>query len=160
MKKKVDASELFETLNPKGEFFREVVFEIIPMISERIHVKGLAADGSAIGTYSDGYMKIRTGEVNHRHDATNLKTKKTFSTKPKYNRSADPKVIISLTRQLENDYAVLPGDKGWGVGFNNVHNFEKATWNNTRYGKTIYDLTDAEEARVAEIVEELANLMN
>jgi hypothetical protein len=160
----------FEALvAPQGELMREVVLEVIPMIHERIHVKGLAADGSLIGTYTDEYMKVRTGAFGNAKVAkkgknagkpTNAGTVSRGPNKgaarPRYNRSADPKVIISLTRQLENDYAVMPGDVGWGVGFTNSHNFDKANWNNKRYaGKVIYDLTDDEERRVVEVTEEL-----
>lgn len=144
-----------ELVSPQGELFREVALDLIPMIHDRIHQKGLAADGSEIGIYSDSYMRVRTGEVNRRANASNIKTRKEFSTKPKYNRSSDPQVILSLTRQMENDYAVLPGEVGWGIGFNNPHNFDKASWNDERYGKVVYDLTDEELEHAIKLTEEL-----
>lgn len=134
-----------ELVLPQGELFREVALDLIPMIHDRIHQKGLAADGTEIGVYSDSYMRVRTGAVKHRKD----------SKQPNYHRTSDTQVILSLTRQLENDYAVLPGEVGWGIGFNNAHNFDKATWNDKRYGKVVYDLTDEELEHAVKVTEEL-----
>lgn len=153
-----DQKLILDFVDPFGEMFREVVIDLIANIADRIHHKGLAADGTQIGTYSEAYMKVRTGEVKRRPNATNLKTKKTFSTKPKFNRTSDTKVILSLTRQMENDYVPVAGPKGWGVGFTNPHNFDKATWNNDpnrRYKKIVYDLTTEELERVIRYTEEL-----
>jgi len=141
-----ETQALFDDIkNPQGDMLRRVVTDMIPTIHDRIHVQGKAADGSQIGTYSDAYMAVRTG-----------KTQKGAQSKSanRYNRSADTKVILSLTRQLENDYSVQPGAVGWGVGFNNSLNFDKATWNNTRYGKVIFDLTSDELDRVVTLTEE------
>jgi hypothetical protein len=41
-------------------------------------------------------------------------------------RGEDRKVIVSLTRQLENDWAVLGTQTGYGIGFNNPLNRDKA----------------------------------
>lgn len=153
-----ETEKIFEELFlPKGDIFREVALELIPMIHERIHVKGLAADGSEIGVYSDGYMKVRTGDYGNskrisrgvnkgkaKDSGTISRGVNKGSSRERYNRSGDTKVILSLTRQMENDYAVVAGEIGWGIGFNNSFNYDKATWNDNRYGKTVYDLTEDE----------------
>lgn len=157
-----------EAFAPQGELLREVALELIPMIHDRIHVQGLAADGSLIGTYSDAYMRTRTGTFKNaetfkkgknagkpKNAGTATKGASQGTARQRFNRSGDTKVILSLTRQMENDYAVVPGDVGWGVGFNNSHNFDKANWNNLRYGKVVYDLTQTEQDRFVELTEQL-----
>ncbi len=54
-------------------------------MKQRIHKDGLAADGNAIGSYSSGYLNYRKNNK----------------------RGGDTKIIVSLTRQLENDRSVL-----------------------------------------------------
>lgn len=158
-----------EVTAAKSEVFREVALDLIPMIAERIHVDGKAADGSQIGTYSDAYMKVRTGDYGNADKVTrgrNAGKNKNAgvatrgaskgSARVRYNRSAETKKIISLTRQLENDYAVMPGEIGWGIGFQNAHNAEKALWNNRgESGAIVYDLTEEELAYAVKRSEEL-----
>lgn len=172
----IDASQIAEALMqrfndvvaPKSEVFREVALDLIPMIQDRIHVDGKAADGSQIGTYSNAYMKVRTGafgnadKVSKGKNAGKLKNAGTATkgsgkgaARPKYNRSTDTKKIYSLTRQMENDYAVVAGEIGWGIGFNNSHNADKARWVQAQDGKIVYDLTKEELAYAVERTETL-----
>ena len=141
---KIDKSKFSELLknkfvniiDPTSTIYRQLAVELIPIIQKRIHVQGLAADGKEIGIYTNSYLKVRM---------SNSTSKKRSASRKNYNRSSDPKVIISLTRQLENDYAVIGTVRGWGIGFNNQLNANKARWNNKRYGgRTIYDLTKDE----------------
>lgn len=80
-----------------------------------------------------------------------------FGARPKYNRSSDTKVIISLTRQLENDYAVVATDNGYGIGFNNPLNRNKATWVEETYKKIIFNLSAEEKKYITERIQELVN---
>lgn len=167
-----DADKLEELLAPQGELFREVAFQVISMLRQRIHVDGLAADGTQIGTYSPEYMKVRSGNYGNTpkvsrgpnkgqkrkgSSGTITRGERAGQPRPNYGFPAgDSKVILVLTGQLERDYAVLPGEKGgWGIGFLNAHNFEKATWNNERYGHVVWDLTDEELQEVVRITEQL-----
>lgn len=113
---------------------RPVMIELIPIIHERIHEKGQDASGSAIGDYKDSYMKTRE----------------------KHGRKEGKKVVISLTRQLENDYAVVATQKGYGIGFNNPLNFDKVGWVEEHFDKKIFSLTRAEEVYAHARFEELA----
>jgi hypothetical protein len=75
-------------------------------------------------------MKIRTGNYNNSgrkakgKDKGGLKDSGSFSRgdkkgvpRPKYNRTSDTKVVLSLTRQMENDMSVIPaGPKSYGIG--------------------------------------------
>lgn len=132
--------QAFETLFDKNYLLRPVAIETIPNMTERIHNKGLASDGSAIGTYSSPYLKYRQ----------------------KYaNRSADTKVIVSLTRQLENDWSVIETPKGYGIGFTNSFNADKLGWVEEGKDKIIHELTTAEIDYAFERINELvANALN
>jgi len=109
-------------ITDKNYLLRPVAIEVIPILTERIHGKGVASDGSQIGSYSNSYLAYRK----------------------KRNRGADPKVIVSLTRQLENDWSVLETPNGYGIGFTNAFNTQKLQWVEEGKGKNIGSLTSQE----------------
>lgn len=133
-------------------------------MKRRIHVDGLDSNETAIGQYSDPYMKIRT--LGHKVYLDNLKkstresisaadqnrkTKKVKTSSDdrqyifqKYNRNSDKKVVISLTRQMENDMVVVATAKGYGIGYNNAENAKKVGYVENTYNKKIFGLTKTE----------------
>jgi phage gpG-like protein len=119
--------------NPKP-LLRIVALDVIALVTERIHEEGKAADGGEIGQYSNRYLQLRQG---------------------KFKRSGDKKVIVSLTRQLENDWAVIATDRGYGIGFNNPFNINKIRWVESQKGKKIGSLTDAERRYAIEKLKSL-----
>jgi len=147
-------------------------------IKKRVHVRGEASDGSKIGQYSDAYMKVRTGN----YPGTALKrganvgkfreTKKAGQAgvftrgprkgqlRPIYNRTNDRSVILSLTSQMERDITIIKVENGYGIGYTNEFNYQKAIWNEERYGKPIWILSDYENKKVQEIVSEYVNDIN
>lgn len=117
----------------QDKVIRVVASTMAGEIRERIHEKGLDASGNAIGTYSLQYLKRR---------------------KKKFNRSGN-KVIISLTRNLENDWSIcqslpIKTPFGYGLGFRKSENFDKANWNEERFGD-IWKLTNDERKQVNDI---------
>lgn len=163
-----------ETLFNPEYLLRPVAIELIPMMTERIHGKGQASDGSQIGTYSPGYMKVRTGNfgnsarVSRGKNKGKVKDSGAFTrgplkgqARPKYNRSADTTIIVSLTRQLENDWSVLETTNGYGIGFTNAFNADKLRWVEEIKKKLISNLTDKELdyafERVTELVTDALN---
>lgn len=149
--------QAFETIFNNDYLLRPVATEVMPLMTKRIHQDGQAADGSQIGTYSNEYMKLRTGnygnskKVSRGKNKGKLKDAGTFTkgaevgaARPKYNRSSDTKVIVSLTRQLENDWSVLETPKGYGIGFTNSFNADKLRWVEEVKGKNIGYLTQSE----------------
>jgi len=136
-------------------YLRPVCFDLIDKLTYRIHVKGEDSNNKAIGTYSEGYMKVRTG--------TDFKSeviaRGPLKGKPreKYNRAADTKVICSLTRQLENDWNVIETTGGYGIGFLNELNFKKTGWLEHTYQKKIFALTEQELAFAVESINETVN---
>lgn len=113
-------------ISDKDKVLRTVATTMCGEIRTRIHEKGLNASGAAIGIYDPEYLKVRI----------------------KKGKTSSPKVIISFSRQLQNDFAI--GEKlpintgnGWGLGFKNNFNASKSDWMEEKYG-TIWALTSQE----------------
>lgn len=110
---------------------REIAQTMLGQTRERIHEEGKKSDGSQMGKYSKEYLIVRAR---------------------RYNRTTDPKVILSLTGQMENDWSVIAlGNQSYGLGYKNSLNADKANWNEDRYGK-IFALTKDELKQVQLIV--------
>lgn len=122
-----------QAVNPEY-LLRPICFDIIELMKKRIHIDGVATNGSPIGTYSDSYLALRA---------------------KKFSRSGDKKVIVSLTRQLENDWAVIATPKGYGVGFLNSFNLQKARYVEANKAKKIFSLSAAETEYVIETASDL-----
>ena len=131
-----DRMAAFISPEGQGDMLRAVSLSMLPIVHDRIHIEGKAADGAGIGTYSKTYLKY---------------------TRPKNNRSNDPKVILSLTRQMENDFSVVATSGKYGLGFKNDLNFDKATWAEQTYGKKIYALTNSERETTIKAAQEYTN---
>lgn len=123
-----------EQLKNKEYLLRPVAIEIIPMMTERIHQKGQASDGGQIGTYNNAYLRLRQS---------------------KYKRDASNKVIVSLTRQLESNWSVIATQSGYGIGFTNPFNLQKARWVESNKGKIIFSLSKTEQSYAVERINEL-----
>lgn len=136
---------------------------LIAEMKKRIHKDGKASDGGNIGKYSKGYIAVRSGIFkNSGKQSKGVKTvkvanagKKTKggsvgSKRTNYNRGTDPKVIISLTGQLENDYIIIPLKDGTAIGFSNSHNYDKSQWVENTYKKKIFNTTKAERDLIDE----------
>lgn len=128
--------ERLNKLRDKDYLLRPVMFDLIDLMTKRIHIDGKASDEAPIGTYSKGYLALRQRE---------------------YNRNNDPKVIVSLTRQLENDWSVIATDKGYGIGFKNPFNLQKARWVEETKSKRIFSLSPSEEKYASDYFNDLVN---
>ena len=132
---------------------------------KRIHVEGKDSNGAQIGTYSAAYLKVRTGLYSDAKKAKKgVKSAGKFSKgkskggeRPKYQRGSDPKIILSLTRQMESDMIIIPIENGAAIGYSNEFNFNKSQWNETKYKKNIFNLTEKEKERVFEVGQEFIN---
>jgi hypothetical protein len=109
--------------NPKP-LLRPVALDVLVLMTSRIHEEGKAADVGQIGTYNNNYLRLR---------------QKCFK------RSADKKIIVSQTRQLENDWSVIGTGNGWGIGFKNNVNAQKLKWVEEIKKKKIGALTASEK---------------
>jgi hypothetical protein len=128
--------EKLQILKDREYLLRPVAFDMIDLMTKRIHVDGKDAEGNEIGAYSNRYLELR---------------------QRKYNRTSDTKIIVSLTRQLENDWSVIATDKGYGVGFLNVFNNQKARWVEENKGKKIFFLSESEQKYAIERINELVS---
>lgn len=154
-----------------AEYMRFALTGLLPEVRKRIHVQGEKASGAQIGTYSNAYLKLRSGNYGNsakfsrgakkgqnKNSGNFTKGSKEGQTRPNYNRGSDPKVILSLTRQMEQDFVVIADDNVFGLGFNNPDNYNKAKWNDQRY-KDVYQLSETEkqlaEAAIQEYIDGL-----
>lgn len=121
-------------LADKEYLLRPVCFDVIDLMTKRIHVDGKASDESQIGSYNNSYLKLRQKQ---------------------FKRSADAKIIVSLTRQLENDWSVIATQKGYGIGFLNSFNLQKARWVEDNKGKKIFNLSTSETDHAISVIQDL-----
>lgn len=144
-------------LADKEYLLRPVAFDVIDLMTKRIHIDGIASDGNQIGQYSKGYLALRSGvfqnsdrfkkgtqKGNVKNAGNHSKGASEGKARPSYHRGTDPKVIISLTRQLENDYNIIATQRGYGIGFLNPLNYKKSQWVQATYKKKIFNLTVSE----------------
>ena len=145
-------------LADKDKVMRAVAVGMKTQVHYRVHTEGKDAADGQIGTYSDGYMKVRTGTF---ESPTIVRGKNKGKPRPMYNRTGDTKVIASLTRQMENDMKVVATSDGYGIGYSNDLNFAKVGYLENTYKKEIFNLTPSEkEMAVAIAEEETGKIMN
>ena len=173
---KARLEQIRELKNNPDPILRTVALAVLPELKHRVHVEGKDSSGGQIGTYSKGYMVLRTGAFKNAGKFSKgakkgqLKNSGTFTDatitlnkkvgvftgedkvgtpRPKYNRTADTKVILSLTRQMENDMSVVATGNGYGIGYLNPDNLKKARWNEETYHKKILTKLTKEEIDLA-----------
>ena len=108
---------------------------LLAKMRRRIHVEGRASDGSPIGSYSKAYMKY---------------------VRPKYGRKEGSKVVLSLTRSMENGMILFPIENGTAIGSATQELLQRAKWQEKRpaYGSRAIFSPTAEETNM---VEEIGN---
>lgn len=157
----------------EDQVMRVVAQSLVTEVHDRIHERGEDSNSSQIGEYSNSYMALRTGNYKNADKTKKgkLKNAGTYTEKagaersgtnrPKYNRTDDKKIILSLTRQMENDFSVIATDNGYGLGYHNDENFNKSQWAEKNYNKKIFDLTEWEKEKVVQVAEfEVNRLLN
>lgn len=107
---------------------------LMAVMRDRIHVQGRDSNGAPIGTYTPRYIKYTRNSA-------------------KYKRGMDSKVILSLTRQMEDSYIPVNLPNGTGIGFSTHEDFQKAGWCEETYKKPIFKPTAEETAMVNQIAE-------
>lgn len=162
-----------DELTNEDQVTRIIAQSLKTEVHDRIHERGEDSNNSQIGEYSNSYMALRTGNYKNADKTKKgkLKNAGTYTEKagaersgtnrPKYNRTNDKKVVLSLTRQMENDFSVIATANGYGLGFQNDENFNKSQWAEKNYNKIIYNLTEGENKKVVQIAEfEVNRLLN
>lgn len=155
--------------NP-DQMLRAMALATLSNMHKRIHMDGKASDGSQIGIYSPAYLAVRSGNYRNAtrlkrgekaglhkdkkkkgEAGVHIKGRSTGSSRPTYNRGTDPKVILSLTRQMENDMKVIAITNGYSIGYSNPLNMQKAKWAEATYNKRIFSLTTQEQQTIRDI---------
>lgn len=121
--------------NPET-ILRPLCFDLIDLMTKRIHIDGNASSGSPIGQYSTRYLKLR---------------------QKKYNRTADNKIVVSLTHQLEHNWTGIATPRGFGIGFLNPFNLQKARWVEQKKRTVIFSLSDTERTYSIDFINEKVN---
>jgi hypothetical protein len=124
-------------LKDKERIMRSCAIQMTGELRYRIHVAGEDASGKPIGTYTTAYLRLR---------------------QKKFNRTPDPKIILSLTSQQENDMGPIETPNGYGIGFKNITNLEKAGYAEDRAGGSetenkIYSLSEAEQNKTSLLIQ-------
>lgn len=148
----------FLSIQDKDKMLRTVASNALTQVAHRIHVEGKDASGDEIGTYSPGYMSVRTGKFKSnktfksgkrkgetKPEGVFTKGKNKGEPRPNYNRSDDTTVILSLTRKMENEFVVIADGNRYGLGFLTPDSAQKARWCEETYDKKIYALTTEEK---------------
>lgn len=131
-----DIRSRIDLLKNAEYLLRPVCFDLIDLMTKRIHIDGKAADDQPIGKYNPVYLKLR---------------------QKKYQRSSENKVIVSLTRQLENDWTVIATPNGYAIGFHNSFNLQKMRWVEAIKQKDIASLSPSETEYAVDLINELTN---
>jgi len=167
-------AELLKSLSPGGQLYdttlRTVATSMLGVVKNRIHEEGKDASGGQIGNYSKEYMAVRTGQFKSNGVKTKgknkgetrptgvfTKGKQKGQPRPQYNRTSDTRVVISLTRQMENDFVVIATADGYGLGYNNPDNKKKVGYVENTYKKSIFSLTEGEATQAVAIAQKTIN---
>jgi len=133
---KLKTEKLIDNAYVKDQLLRTIATTLTPVIAQRIHIDGKNAEGNQIGEYSNPYMRVRA----------------------RNKRDASKRVIFSLTRQMENDFSPIATDNGYGIGFKNPLNAQKASWltvegvgKNKKIFPNVYKLSQPENELVVKI---------
>jgi hypothetical protein len=80
-----------------------------------------------------------------------------MAAREKAGRGESRKIIVALTSQLEQDWSVIATDNGYGIGFNNVLNAQKARWVEENKKRIIFNLSAEEKQYITERLQELVD---
>lgn len=128
--------KMFEDVTKKLDNFekwqRIAALTVFAKHKPRIFERGLAADGSKIGNYKDGAYKKKRAQKGRETSYVNLE----------------------MFGSMKKDYQVTKTGIV-GFGFSNKTESDKAEWNEDRYGKDIFELTEEERRLYTQTLDEL-----
>ncbi len=127
-----DIQEMIANELIDGKYSRAAALSVFAIHKPRIFEEGKDANGNQIGEYVDGYYKEKRREKGREIGFVNL----------------------AMTEQMKRDYQ--PTQDGIvGYGFTNKFNLDKSFWNEDRYQKEIFALSDAEATMFVDLVGQL-----
>jgi hypothetical protein len=119
----------------------------------RIFQSGYDARGVRIGTYSTKPISISKQSQARNTGRTYFKGgyaeyKSAVGKNPGY-------VILRNTDQMVSDYGIVGSTGDYGFGFQNSKNYEKSQWMENKYQKDIFDLSNNELEKFADVTVDL-----
>lgn len=172
----VKLTKKLEALITTDQLTRAIASNQLSRMKTRIHEQGLDANDEPIGTYSVGYMKLRTGNYQNsekfkkgkkkgenknagkftkgQNIKLDLKTgvfdvdEKIGTARPNYNRTSDTKVIASLTRLTENSTTIIGIAKGYAIGTLNAEATNRRGYVEETYNKKIWATSKKERPQL------------
>ena len=127
---------------------RVALTTVLAVHKPRIFEKGLAANGSQIGTYS-----TKPASISKKSQAR--QTGQTYF-KGGYAESSVGKnpgfVILRNSDQMYQDYGVQSIGGKLGIGFTNQFNADKSGWNEEHFNKDIFQLNESEGEVFAKVM--------
>lgn len=151
------------SIEESDKLLRIIASTLTGVMRDRVHVQGKDSNEQQIGAYTPEYMKVRTGNF---QSSKIVRGVNKGQARKKYNRTADTKVILSLTRQMENDMSICERNPikipyGYAIGYQNDFNYDKLLWCEETYKKKILTkLSKNEEILVDEIVKNYVGATN
>lgn len=138
---KLNSSNLIPKSLNVEKLAREIAFDALALVSDRIQQRGEKSDGSKItspaktkfGAYSKGY---------------GVKRKKA-------GRETDY-IDLTFSGDMMGDFIVSPVNGGAEVGFKGKESSDKADWNEAKFG-TIFHLSEDETQQLNDIVQSRIN---
>ena len=165
-----------QDLKPGGKVLDDALHtaadEALTSSRERIHTRGQAGDGSAIGAYSTAPMYVSMSRVPAPADAVGKRGTATFANgKPHrshyyaggYNDyktaiglNTSGSVNLTLTGEMRDSYQVIKTADGYGLGWDDAEIAQRAEVLESKYGKKIWTLTEKElQSLVTTVAEKL-----
>ena len=139
------------------QIISDAVSAIVPVMRERIHSLGLAADSSSIGTYSTKpiYLATQFSKANAVGKRGNSIFKNSNPHRSHYYqggyrefKSNSNFVNLTLTGQLRDSLIAIDT----GIGWQNETLYERALALENKYGKSIWSLTADEKQKLEQLI--------
>lgn len=116
----------------------------------RIFQSGQDANGAKIGTYGTNPISI-----SYKNQARNTGQTRFPGGYAQYHGligKGSSTVILRNTDQMYMDYGILRSGNGWGFGFQNSVNADKAGWMEEKYQKPIFEVSDSELSLLGDVL--------
>ena len=119
---------------------------------QRIFVQGQSSNEAKIGTYSTTPTSVSKKQQARNTGKTTFKGgyaeyKRLVGKNPGY-------VILRNTDQMMMDYGLQGSGLTYGFGFQNIENFNKSQWMESKYKKKIFNITRKEENVLVDVLED------
>lgn len=125
---------------------------VLSVQKRRIFESGRDDKGAKIGSYSTKPISIARKDQARNTGKTHFKGG--YREYKSLIGKGSATVNLRNTDQMMMDYGVhILGRNKYGLGFNNLFNYQKSEWNEERFGKEIFSESDAEGRLLQRVIE-------